>query len=172
MLNWCDPNTTQYCSWKENLEIYDMEVQFRPGKQHSNADALSRLPSCEQCELKHLDPKKKRNVKIITEPRMNEIYCRRMLSYEEELNQEDDENFKTIITLLKKVKLKEPEPTQIKNMNSECKFPWKLRTNLRFRGDLLHFVNQDGNYRLLVPRKDRNELVRNGSRKICTCWYT
>lgn len=160
MLNWRDPNTSQYCSWKENLEIYDMDVQFRPGIQHLNADALSRLPSCEQCEIKHLDPKKKRNVKIIPGPRNNELYCRRMISYEVELKQEDDENLKTIITLLKKGKLNEPEPTQIKKLNSEGKLLWRLRSNLRFRGDLLHFVDHNGNYRLLVPSKDRNELVK------------
>ena len=26
MLNWRDPNTSQYCSWKESVEVYDMEV--------------------------------------------------------------------------------------------------------------------------------------------------
>lgn len=30
------------------LSTYDMEIQHRPGKQHLNADASSRLP-CRQC---------------------------------------------------------------------------------------------------------------------------
>jgi hypothetical protein len=53
MLNWRKPNTSQYCLWKAELELYDLEIQHRPGKEHLNADALSRLPDCHQCQLKH-----------------------------------------------------------------------------------------------------------------------
>lgn len=81
MLNWRDPNTSQYCNWKDNLEIYDMEIQYRPGEQHINGDALSRLPSCEQCEIKHMEPKRKRNVKIMNDKKAHELYCRRILTY-------------------------------------------------------------------------------------------
>ena len=38
----------QLARWLEVLSTYDMEVQHRPGKQHQNADAMSRLP-CNQC---------------------------------------------------------------------------------------------------------------------------
>ena len=34
----------QLARWIEELAQYDMEVQHRPGKKHSNADVLSRLP--------------------------------------------------------------------------------------------------------------------------------
>ena len=30
--------------WLESLAEYDLKVQHRPGKKHTNADALSRLP--------------------------------------------------------------------------------------------------------------------------------
>jgi len=65
MMNWRKPNTSQYCAWIAELEIYDFEIEHRPGEKHINADFLSRPPEdCQQCELKHVDPKLKRNVKI------------------------------------------------------------------------------------------------------------
>ncbi len=65
MLNWQNPNTSQYCLWKAELQHYDMQVEYRKGKDNINADFVSRLKNCEQCEVKHEDPKKKRNVKIL-----------------------------------------------------------------------------------------------------------
>jgi len=65
--------TTQYCHWISELEIYDFIVEHRQGKEHINADFLSRVEECEQCEIKHVDPKKKRNVKIEYFPRANLI---------------------------------------------------------------------------------------------------
>ena len=38
----------QLAHWLEVLSTYDMEIEHRPGKQHQNADALSRIP-CRQC---------------------------------------------------------------------------------------------------------------------------
>ena len=39
----------QLARWLKVLSAYDMEVQERPGKQHRNADGMSRL-ACVQCE--------------------------------------------------------------------------------------------------------------------------
>ncbi|GFO02426.1 Pol polyprotein [Plakobranchus ocellatus] len=39
----------QLARWLEELSQYDMEVILRPGKQHGNADALSRIPHVEEC---------------------------------------------------------------------------------------------------------------------------
>lgn len=38
----------QLASWLEQLQEFDFEIVHRQGKQHVNADALSRLP-CRQC---------------------------------------------------------------------------------------------------------------------------
>ena len=67
------PKTTQYCHWISELEIFDFVIEHRKGKEHINADFLSRLEECEQCDIKHSDPKKKRNVKIECFPRANLI---------------------------------------------------------------------------------------------------
>ncbi|GFN73642.1 Pol polyprotein [Plakobranchus ocellatus] len=39
----------QLTRWLEELSHYDMEIIHRPGKQHGNADALSRIPYVEEC---------------------------------------------------------------------------------------------------------------------------
>ena len=39
----------QIARWMEELSQYDMEIMYRPGKQHLNADALSRMPVKEGC---------------------------------------------------------------------------------------------------------------------------
>ena len=65
MLNWERPNTSQYCLWKAELQHFDMEVEFRKGKENINADFVSRLQKCEQCDINHNDPRKKRNVKLL-----------------------------------------------------------------------------------------------------------
>ena len=64
MLNWKKPNTSQYCSWIDELGMYDFKIYHRKGQLHTNADALSRELQCEQCEIKHVNPKVKRNVKV------------------------------------------------------------------------------------------------------------
>jgi len=65
LLNWDSPNTSQYCSWVAELEIYDFEIQHRPGEKHTNADFFSRpFSACGQCEINHENPKARRNVKI------------------------------------------------------------------------------------------------------------
>jgi hypothetical protein len=40
----------QVARWLEIPSEYNMEIEYRPGKQHANADALSRSP-CRQCDL-------------------------------------------------------------------------------------------------------------------------
>jgi len=65
LMNWKNPSTSQYWSWIEELMEFDFEIQYRPGDQHANADGLSRLPSCQQCGIKHEEPKKKRQNKHI-----------------------------------------------------------------------------------------------------------
>lgn len=66
LLNWDAPNTSQYCSWIAELEIYDFSIRHREGIKHTNADFLSRpFEPCGQCDLMHFNPQPKRNVKIL-----------------------------------------------------------------------------------------------------------
>jgi transposase InsO family protein len=158
MLDWKTPNTSQYCRWKQELELYDMDVQYRKGSQHGNADSLSRYPSCGQCELKHLDPKRKKNVKSLNNKRV-EVHCRRMVQLESDINQENDKNLKTIIDLLKCGRINEKYPDELRCQSEETKHLWGKRENLRFRGGLLYLKKEDS-YKLLIPNHERRELIR------------
>ena len=89
LLDWKNPNTSQDCSWRAELEEFDMQIEYRKGKYHQNADALSRLEQCEQCHLKHIGPKKKRNVKILRVMNTSNI------------QQEHDPDIKIVFELLK-----------------------------------------------------------------------
>ena len=39
----------QLARWLEELSQFNMEIHHRPGKKHTNADALSRIPGGEPC---------------------------------------------------------------------------------------------------------------------------
>ena len=175
MLNWKQPNTSQYCRWKQELEIYDMRVEYRPGEKHINADALSRLPNCEQCELRHMEPKRKRNIKILNKDKNEAICCRRIVAFENDLDQENDVALKNIIELLKAGKLAEKEPASVRSGNEEMKRLWSKRENLRIRGDMLYMFSKDGKYRLIIPTAARNDIIKMahetlahiGTKKMC-----
>ena len=51
LLNFKNPEG-QLARWLEQLGTYDFDIQHRPGRQHGNADALSRRPCgvCKYCE--------------------------------------------------------------------------------------------------------------------------
>ena len=46
--NFKEPAEGQVARWLELLSVYDYSVLHRQGKQHTNADALSRV-GCNQC---------------------------------------------------------------------------------------------------------------------------
>ncbi len=47
----------QLARWREICAQYQLEVEYRPGKNHSNADCLSRKP-CKQCGRQNPEPQK------------------------------------------------------------------------------------------------------------------
>ena len=85
MLNWEQPNTSQYCRWIAELEQYNFSIEHRPGKLHANADGLSRLFQCEQCEFSHSLPVKRRNVKILRCYSEEKSYLNLVKNYHQEL---------------------------------------------------------------------------------------
>lgn len=60
LLNFKNPEG-QLARWIEVLSTYDMEIQHRQGRLHSNADALSRRP-CLHVECSYCDKIEKKNV--------------------------------------------------------------------------------------------------------------
>ena len=160
LLNWKKPNTSQYCRWRQELEIYEMDVQYRKGEKHTNADSLSRIPNCQQCELVHPNPKQKRNVKILDNGEaVQKVFCRRINELQEDVNQSADTDLAVVIDLMKKGKVEEKEPESLRSCGEDAFVLWKKRNSLRLRGGLLHYLDGD-NYRIIIPKDQRNELIK------------
>jgi hypothetical protein len=158
MLNWKKPSTSQYCSWIAELENYNFDIIHRPGKEHLNADALSRLPDCEQCELKHDDPKRRRNVKLI-DSHESELNVRKLaLNSHFNWKQEEDREIAIILKLLKDAKLQERCPRDLENETYFVKKLWSQRQFLRIRGGML-YLYKSGKYALIVPSSQRKHLT-------------
>ena len=134
------------------MEDYDFVIEHRPGTQHLNADALSRIPSCEQCDLKHVDPKRKRNVKYES--------VNQLVRQTEFLRQDDDRNTSTVMKLMKQKRLSEESPSELTQLDESGHKLWRMRRKLRIRGDLLYkFSDKRGIYQLIVPDSDRKSIL-------------
>lgn len=154
MLDWERPNTSQYCKWRAELECYDMKVVHRAGKLHGNADALSRLPSCQQCGIAHDDPRRRRNVKLLEN---NPIRLRSIA--DSSWCQSDDDELCIIEKLMKSGDLHNDYPPILRNGSKSLKKLWSSRKLLRIRGDQLYMLNASDEYLLLVPRNRYKQLV-------------
>lgn len=161
MMNRKTPSTSQFSSWLNELSVFDMDIQYRKGEEHTNADALSRAPEqCQQCAMNHENPKAKRNVKYYNENQNDKktvVYCRR-IAMEEEICQTDDNNLALIIKLMKKKNVEDQYPGELQNAEREAQVLWRNRKDLRFRGDLLYIIRQ-GDYKLLLPKNRRDEII-------------
>ena len=67
----------QTARWMVKLAAYDFDIKHRAGKQHGNADSMSRLPflQCAQCELRHRGASERKRVK--TEPVTGQVQSQR-----------------------------------------------------------------------------------------------
>lgn len=69
MMNTRKPITAQFQTWLNYLSSLDIDMRFRKGSQHGNADMLSRKDcgTCTQCLMEHEDAKKhKMKTRILT----------------------------------------------------------------------------------------------------------
>lgn len=164
LLNWKRPSTSQYCTWIAELETYDMEIVHRPGRLHINADVLSRLPSCEQCGVKHLDPQKRRAVKNLecqerTAEESERVLCKISAS-SSNWDQESDPDTQVILLLLRSGRVQEAHPQELSGASETVKSLWSNRAHLRLRGGLLYFRNNKEEYALIVPKSKQAWLIQ------------
>jgi transposase InsO family protein len=137
---------------------------YRPGQQHLNADALSRIPSCHQCDIKHVDQAAKHNVKVFdgntshsTENQEQVLLLSGFIP--EHWNQGKDLELNIIIQLMRSgVIQRSSMPDVIKAGSSSLKELWRQRQHLRLRGDALYIIQED-NYKFIVPTKERIHLI-------------
>lgn len=79
LLNFCHPEG-QVARWLQQLQEYDFEIQYRPGKSHSNADTLSRRPCLSQY-CRHCDRmESKEHAALQTEETSNTVKRGSMIS--------------------------------------------------------------------------------------------
>lgn len=174
ILNWKHPNTSQFCLWKAELEGFEFDVVHRSGVAHGNADALSRIGFCQQCEIHHKDPQLRRNVKDLNNTTLVEqsVEHDRVMEVSEihEINlsdwkQDADPDIAPVLNLLLKGHMKLQRPVQLQGCSQKTMTLWARRGQLRIRGELLYLMSNNI-YRLVVPRikiHDILELYHNRS---------
>jgi len=164
LLDWKRPNTSQYCLWKADLERFSFDIEHRKGSEHINADALSRIPQCGQCEIKHENPKERRNTKLINEEiEVKSLEEERVLMFKLEdrlaIEQQKDEELVTIKKWLhSEGRCNDPSGNKI-ILNKYGRLIFKKADNLRIKGDALYLLTKN-EYKLIVPKHLKMELLR------------
>ena len=163
----------QQARWLEVLQEYTFELQHRPGRNHGNADALSRRGPCKQCGLD-----------VLPEDSANIL----RLSVADEVSSKDD-----LVTTLDADRLRiataaDPDLSEFLRLRQESiqqvewesivaksplvKILWTQWDRLEVREDLLyrHWYNSDGfhdYWQVVVPaslQKDVLKLTHKGMR--------
>jgi hypothetical protein len=71
LLNFKEPEG-QMARWLQILCSFDMEIQYRAGRKHSNADGMSRVP-CKQCQ--HCGTSEDKDSKHTIHTAVSPLYC-------------------------------------------------------------------------------------------------
>ncbi len=165
-LGWTNPNTSQYCRWRTELDVFDMLVEYRKGVEHANADSLSRIATCEQCEILHPNPKKRRNVKIINKDKQCDelLICKMRIMESNGWNQMEDDILSKIILELRKPQNFQKIPESVKTSREGMNL-WHTRDRLKIINNQLFFKCNE-KYLFVVPQVKRSEIVLNYHRKL------
>jgi hydrogenase maturation factor HypF (carbamoyltransferase family) len=105
------------------MELYDMTITHHPGQMHQNVDALSRLPACEQCDVKHEFPKTRRNVKILQTMASPTNVPTESFTIDKSWIFDNDKELSNVIKLLKQGRILETHPVEISSNNED--FWWR-----------------------------------------------
>lgn len=100
LMNFRNPQT-QLARWLEELGQYNMTIVHRPGKQHQNADGLSRIPQTDLCGKYRVD------IKLEDLPCGGCSYCTRAQGNWQKFLQNVDEAVP--LTMCANLKISEPE---------------------------------------------------------------
>lgn len=144
----------QQARYLEILEAFDFTVTHRSGKQHTNADALSRIP-CEECNdykhattinSLHLAPPVKGN-EWSTDTLKNETV--------------NDEELKEVITLITR---DDVTTNELNSMSNAVRIYWNQRDRLKLKNDLVYRkyykVGENDIWQWVPPVKYRKEIIR------------
>eukprot|EP00731_Ephydatia_muelleri_P011498 Em0006g392a len=119
----------QVARWLETLSEYDFEVLHRPGKKHTNADSLSRMP-CSQCRLPPEDNEDQGCVLAVTDSWMPSWTHEELAAH-----QRQDPDLKQVIKWLETKTLPKVFP---KNASSHVKALWSQCHHLVMQNKILY----------------------------------
>ena len=156
----------QVARWIETLSTYTFEIQHRPGKQHSNADGLSRVP-CKQCGM--IEHTAVRNIaqntpeRVVKTPPEADSW---IVGWTHELIKQKQQEDPEIAKVLqwKGESPERPNWETVSEENETIKTYWFLWKQLHIRSDLLYKLWEDptstsGTWQLILPATLRNEAL-------------
>lgn len=155
MLNWKKPSTSQYCAWIAELELYDFMIEHRKGESHTNADAMSRYPHCEQCPLSHEEPRKKRNFKC------SDNICAVSCKVSSGSDDSKDDPVRILKQYLNNEISLETLQTNAYIGNAEFMKLWKIRKDIKVSDNGELQVNKNGRLLIIPEKKNREEIINN-----------
>lgn len=141
-------------SWLERLADFDFQIIHKPGRLHSNADSLSRIP-CQQCGL---------NMELITvttaaihEHILNNLNETKVETPLSQLQEEDDDLRIVRTWFLPNKNL--PHLEDILRETEKVKRLWQQRYFLQLKDEVLYRETLKGNHQLLVPAALKKEFL-------------
>lgn len=153
----------QLARWLESLSEYDMVVEHRPGKQHGNADGLSRIP-CKQCGR---NVETQLNIGAVGEEEDDETMG---TSWIESYSMEDLLNFQKEDPVLNKVRVwllkgRRPPQIEVQGESKDVQAFWHQFHNLRLVNSVIY--RQYGNtLQLIIPEGLKGEMLKEAHNSI------
>ena len=176
----------QLARWLETLSMYDFTMQYRPGRLHSNADALSRIPCnrCNHCARQETLDAEHTDKKGVTHTSCRKITLRwhtqtcddntlegnpQSMSWimsktprDLRNGQLNDPGIKLVLEWKEKSNVK-PTWDEISHLGPRSKHYWTQWDRLRMHNDVLyrewHDANGNTNLQLVLPEIWRDKVV-------------
>lgn len=152
----------QLARWLESLSEFDMAIEHRPGKQHGNADGLSRIP-CKQC-----------GHKVESQFRIGAVGDdedgTRDTSWIESYSMGDLLNFQKEDPALNKVRLwllrgRRPPQNEIQEEPQDVQALWYQFHNLKLVNSVI-YRQYENTLQLIIPEGLRNEMLKEAHNSI------
>ena len=133
----------QVARWLEILSEYNMDIEHRPGRQHTNADALSRSP-CSQCGKDAEDRSSIEEPDLIALAQCSDTWLLKWSPTDLRKHQYSDEDLKVVIQWLEKNSVPSRFP---KDGSHYLKALWNQRSQLILQEGVLyrHWKDIPGN---------------------------
>ena len=162
----------QIARWLETLSEFDMEIIHRPGRVHSNGDALSRKPCKMNCPTCQKGEKLIRNCRQAKEEEKVKTISGRTARRRQQIKT-DNQGKMTVEWLMQAQRnddsLKEidkwksrPEWKEMRGKNSELKTYWSRWRQLQKKDGIWQYRWVDGNkesWKWVLPKEEREDIV-------------